>query len=147
MEKLAIVIKNAKQFLLFNIYRPPKSNINNFLLEISKILELATNSGLPFSLIGDFNIDLATKNYITRKYTDIIQTYNCVQTVKLPTRNSSCKKSILDHCICSNDFLLNANVLESEIADHQPLLLNWTRQRDKTKYTSLTLSFLFERPF
>ena len=91
---------------------------------------------LPFVLVGDFNIDLKIDNYISRKYTELIQTFNCIQTVTHPTRISSFKKSLIDHCICSNDFILESNVLEFPIADHQPLLLNWHLKRNKDTFKS-----------
>ena len=106
IEKLAVIVKNTKKFLLINIYRPPNENYNESLVELGNILEKATNSQLPFTLIGDFNIDLASKNHIARKYTELIQTFNCIQIVSLPTRISSQKRSLIDHCICSNDFLI-----------------------------------------
>jgi hypothetical protein len=80
IEKLAVVIKNKKQFILINIYRPPNTHFNESLKEIGKIIDLATKSGLPFCLVGDFNIDLTSGNYTTNRYTDLIQTFNCIQT-------------------------------------------------------------------
>ena len=71
IEKLAVIVKNTKKFLLINIYRPPNENYYESLVEIGNILEKATNSKLPFTLIGDFNIDFASKNHIQRKCTEL----------------------------------------------------------------------------
>ena len=136
IEKLAVRINNKKQFILVNIYRPPNSNIKEGLKEISKIMEIASKTGIPFSLIGDFNIDLAHDNHVSKKYTDLLQTFNCIQTVNLPTRISSFKKSIIDHCIRSNDFVLTSNVLETQVSDHQPILINWNKKTNKDTFKS-----------
>ena len=134
IEKLAVTIKGKKPFVIMNIYRPPNSNTIESLKELEKLLVAVTNQAIPFTLIGDLNVDLATENYISKRYTDLLQTFNCIQIVKLPTRISSYKKSLIDHCICSNDFILNSNVLEYDISDHLPLLINWDLKREKDTY-------------
>ena len=95
------------------------------------MIEKATLSGLPFMLLGDFNIDLSTKTHISKQYTEILETYHCVQIVKQATRISSNKKSLIDHCICNTSFLIEAHVLNVQVADHQPLLLSWHQKLDK----------------
>ena len=134
IEKTAILVKNTKRFILVNLYRPPNSNFNESLVEISLILEKAILSGLPFIVVGDFNIDISIDNYITRKYTDKLQELQCLQIVKQATRISSHKKSIIDHCICNPEFIMEAHVLDFEIADHQPLLINWNQKSDKDSF-------------
>ena len=85
-------------------------------------------------MIFSFNIDISIDNYITRKYTDKLQELQCLQIVKHATRISSQKKSLIDHCICNPEFIVEAHVLDYEIADHQPILINWHQKLDKDSF-------------
>ena len=91
IEKVAVIIENSKKFIVINIYRPPKPNYAESQNELEKILEAAMKTGIPFTLIGDLNVDLLMDNYIARKYIDLLQTYNCIQTVIHPTTISAYK--------------------------------------------------------
>ena len=91
IEKVAVITENSKKCIVIDIYRPPKPNYAESQIELEKILEAATKTGIPFTLIGDLNVDLLMDNYIARKYIDLLQTYNCIQTVIHPTTISAYK--------------------------------------------------------
>ncbi|XP_030828689.1 uncharacterized protein LOC100890415 [Strongylocentrotus purpuratus] len=80
-------------FLLVNVYRNPKSSMNQFTKAFCHLLELANATHLPAFIVGDFNINLLTSKH-SHAVQRQMQCCSFHQDVKKPTHISG---SLLDH--------------------------------------------------
>ena len=113
-----IVQKNAKNFMISTVYRPPKSS--NYLLPNYKELfdNFLTNVNKFFNeaiVLGDLNINFLDKN-ACRELKSIILLQTFHQILKSPTRITKDSTSLIDVILTSNlNTIINDNYsLESE---------------------------------
>ena len=57
-----LIIPNSKNILIGVIYRPPKSNLNNFMTYLQNLIKNPLFVNKDSFLMGDFNIDLMKCN-------------------------------------------------------------------------------------
>ena len=89
--------------------------------------------------MGDINIDmLDKKNPSTKKFLELIKTFGLRQLIKLPTRFSSDKNSLLDVICTNSDFISNSGVGNVNLSDHQIILT--TRKKAKIKKHKCTFT-------
>ena len=118
---LNISLTKKKSLNLTLLYRPPNSNLNNFLLSLDKYLNLLDPTELSL-IAGDFNIDVFNLPLSTsaKNYMQILSSNSFKQIVDQPTRLSPQCHSIIDHILISTaitDFSIH--VFDSCCSDHQ----------------------------
>ena len=113
-----LLLVKTKPILVGCLYRPPTQT--DF---ISKLQE--TIFDLPQEndsiLLGDFNIDLNSKNNcaLTRNYRTFLKTCGLTQIIDKPTRITDCTSSLLDHINVSNTSkFVNHGVMPVGYSDH-----------------------------
>ena len=103
------------------IYKSPKEKSNNFL----EILDEYINENLNYNhnniIVGDINLNVATKTVSAKKYYNVLSEHGFRQIVKDPTRpnrknlNAS---SIIDHVIINNNNVSYSIDRNEKISDH-----------------------------
>lgn len=91
---IEIPLRNLKNVLLCVLYRPPdsKTEWSNIFLEM---MTNPCNSNLDIIVIGDFNLNLL--NGENKKWLHDVESLGLTQVVKLPTRNTECTSTLIDH--------------------------------------------------
>jgi len=76
----------VKQFILLNIYRPPSSDIDDFVEELPAVIDELTNIGGRLFLTGDFNCAGNTSTTIDDRLSIALSEFNLVTVNSQPTR-------------------------------------------------------------
>lgn len=106
------------------IYKPGETNLNNFIDIYSAQLEQRRRT----IVLGDFNIDLLSKNCHTTKYLSEIEEagYEILNKInkKYCTRETSTTHTILDH-VCTNlkNHSFSISIIESSLSDHKQIYI------------------------
>ena len=101
------------------LYKPSLQNANNFLDNLSLVINGLTCQSEKFILIGDFNMTIEKKNLEV-----FMNSFGLECLIKKPTcfqsKNPSCNDLILTN---EKDLLKNSNVLEIGISDHHSFII------------------------
>lgn len=106
---IAVKIKGEKQCRLscLTIYRPPKGNINNSLLQLGEVVDALKRGRIKEVLLhGDFNIDYANKSC---KWSKLLKHWEInaglQQLIKAPTRVDRYMSTLIDLCFTDESML------------------------------------------
>jgi len=105
------------------VYHSPSGSDASF---IDSLEETCNNNLLNGSVIimGDFNIDMKTKNYCQNKLIRIMNSLGLKQVVNEPTRIVNTSETIID-LVFTNEELEIAVCHEPKITDHSIVILYW----------------------
>ena len=115
---MAELSSSTNTIRVLSLYRPPQFSVPLFERDFTSLLESHCLSGPPIVLLGDINIHINNAdNAYTRKYIELLASFNMVQHVNEPTHE---KGHTLDHIISRNsDSLRISDVEVGEcISDH-----------------------------
>ena len=121
---LRITLTKTKFLNLTLIYRPPNSNVNNFLLSLDTYLNTLDPSDLSL-IAGDFNIDVYNSPLPlpSRNYLQILSSNSFQQIVNKPTHLTLQHSSLIDHIgISSSITKFSCEVFDNCSSDHQGIL-------------------------
>lgn len=130
-------------FLILTVYQPSSREDEKlkWLLEFEELLaDIMTKwTGIIF-VTGDMNIDLlGNEKESSKRYKDILSSYNLFQLIKKPTRKL---KTLIDHIITNiPNKVIRTDVLETdEISDHDTpyILSNIKKERFEPRYKYVT---------
>ena len=109
----------TRKWLLIGLYKPLSQNENNFLDNLSLIINRLTCKYENFKLIGDFSMTIENTNLEV-----FMNSFRLECLIKKPTcfqsKNPSCIDLILTN---KKDLFKNSNVLEVGISDHHSLII------------------------
>ena len=111
--------KNLANLIVIAAYNPPNSKLKETLEDMEMILQALNNQ--PAVLTGDFNINVAADNALSKKYIDKLSEYFMTQTVKTNTRITAKSSTTIDH-VFSNLASIKTIVTHMAISDHQVLI-------------------------
>lgn len=119
------VIGCNKNIVLGCIYRPPDSNIEQFIKNISDVFNVLNRENNTVYLLGDFNINLLNINShrLTADFLETIFSYSFLPIINKPTRVKNNSATIIDNILCNdvqNQNLLSG-ILCTDITDHFPI--------------------------
>jgi len=143
VDQLWIKFKIRREsYCLGVIYRPPNSNINQFLRDLEEDFSRLISCADNFICVGDLNIDfLKQDNSGVKKLQDILEEFSLKQFVELPTRISLKSATLIDVLLLPETANIYGieNVDASEISDHDAVVcrLNQTT----TDETPVILSY------
>ena len=124
MESLFVQVAQhgIKDIILGVIYRPPNTNVNDFVLEMGVILDRIDRESKPCYLMGDFNIDLLNKNSGSESFLNLMFLHGMYPRIDRPTRITDASATLIDN-IFTNVYntQLNGGVWVADIADHLPV--------------------------
>ena len=127
-EHSCIEIKgNKKNIIISSMYRPPNTNVNDFLTKFKAILDNIKCSGLE-SIIGlDHNLDLLKQalHTKTQEFLECILDQNMLPTVTKPTRISKTSATLIDNILISEKLQSNfeSAIVLDDMSDHLPCIL------------------------
>lgn len=120
---LELLINNEK-ILVTALYRPPDTNINDFLMDLNDHLFTLNSKNCNSILLGDINIDISEGNSSinTFKYKNILDLNGFHLCNHFVTRESS--KTVLDHIISnfSSKYEFNISTIFNTTSDHNILI-------------------------
>lgn len=118
-------VNGIKNTVIGVIYRPPDSNINDFLDYLGSTLASINNENKNIILMGDYNLNLLNNNNhkLTSDFTELLFSYSMVPFINKPTRVKSNSATLIDNIFCSDN--QNREVLSgimyTDISDHYPI--------------------------
>ena len=86
------------------VYRPPNSNLNEYVNDITTITEIVKRMNKPCYLMGDTNIDLMKyeSHSKTSQYLDLLFTNSFIPLINRPTRITDHTATLIDHIYTNN---------------------------------------------
>ncbi len=131
-----------------NIYQPPNHVIdsyNEFINELSPILNLLEKNNSEVIVSGDFNIDVLKLNdkQVISDYFDMFTNHSFYPKITLPTRLSNKHGTLIDNFLCKlTEATLDttSGILSKKFSYHQPyfiILKNINHKDHKPKYTKI----------
>ena len=121
-----IIRPKLSNIIIWNIYRPPNSNMQMFIDKMNTIMSKVTNEQKECLLLGDFNIDLLRYNQhnITNDFLDTMFSHSFLPTINRPARITSHTATSIDNifsnCLAQNDHTASG-ILFADISDHLPV--------------------------
>lgn len=150
IESLFLKVFHPCTFLVGVIYRPPNSNINEFLQSLEEILlSPLFDKNLNCYIMGDFNINLIRHNHdnYVKEFINLMYSHSMFPTVIKPTRVTDSSASIIDH-IWTNNTSNHAGggILYVTISDHFPIfgIFSLTSSNKQCKLKTLTKTIINE---
>ena len=122
MSDIELITLESTNFLISNIYRPPKGNINNFLDFLTGLLDFSRTCGKPCIVLGDFNIDIKSGNNSSILLSNLFLSYDFQNTIGIPTRITDHSASIIDLCY-TNSGSFFSGVFDHSFSDHLPIFI------------------------
>ena len=125
----------CRTFTIGNIYRPPHDNNNNvniqqFMLELSPIMEILQSENTYAAIVGDFNINLLQISEREKfgDFFDLMCTNNFFLKITFPTRFARHSCSLIDQIFCKTPHkkhvAISSSIILSQISDHLPCIVN-----------------------
>ena len=143
-EQCYIEIKNNKDNVLVgSMYRPPNTNINDF-LEIFRYQMNKINNMKHECIIGlDHNLDLLkqSRHPKTREFLECILDLNLLPTITKPTRISKTSATLIDNILLSKNLQpeFESLIIIDDLSDHLPCVTLFTNQQGCHRVKSLDL--------
>ena len=130
-----MLLPKLKPILVGIIYRPPDQS--GFLEKLSSSIANANSfDSHEAYILGDFNINLNSKNLISnssKRYKEFCSTHGLKQLIDSPTRVTEKTSSLLDHILTNaQDKISQSGVIDAGLSDHQ--ITYCTRKVKKEKY-------------
>lgn len=135
-ESMLINVTNKhNSFSLFIIYRPPKNNVNEFVIELDKTINTVKNKQ-DIIIIGDMNINILNQNITTTKYKEMISSNGLHCVINEITREDLIKRSssCIDHMHVRHNKINTqtyATVIKSNISDHYAIFCCTKNEREE----------------
>ena len=126
-EILAVeLIMKSKNIIIFEIYRPPNTDVIKFIDLLSNLVIKAQKFGNKLIyLAGDFNIDLLNEDHRSIKidFLNSLYSNNLLPVLTKPTRITEHSSSLIDNIFTNNLNLLSSGIIYSDISDHLPIFI------------------------
>ena len=140
-----ISLKETLPIYVVGIYRPPSGKIDSCMSSCSNIFEkiqsIPKGDKAEIFFLGDFNIDLNTKNgkgkmpSVVKKF---VNKFSLRQLINAPTRISTIS-TIIDHVYTNSCNILFCEPLSISVSDHLPIALVRKKQRSVSKNVTFIL--------
>ena len=114
-----------KNALIGVIYRPPNSNLDNFLTYISATLDSMRKENKLCYVMGDFNLNLfnADKHEKTGEFVDVMFANHFLPLITKPTRVTQKSATLIDNIFTNNtENKPYQGIFYTDISDHFPIL-------------------------
>ena len=110
---------------IITIYRSPSGNLNYFLQNLDKVLQLLYSPAWHIIICGDININYLTKNEQKRQVNNPLMMYNLTSIVDFPTRINNTSASAIDNFFMDITRLENflVTLFPNDLSDHGEQIL------------------------
>ena len=118
-----LINPNGKNILIGVMYRPPKSNTNNFITYLQGLLQNPLFSNKDSFLMGDFNIDLMKCDSLntSQEFIEILMSASFLPLISKPTRVANQTATLIDNIFCNILPVPESGIVLSDISDHYPI--------------------------
>ena len=119
---IEINFPNKSELLVSALYRPPNVDLNNFIPNLEKTVDVASSKRDEILLLGDLNYDLSPEKlpHGTKEVIKLFNIYQFSQLIEDPTRITEISKTLIDVALTTNaDKIVTSGVLNRSISDHQ----------------------------
>ena len=122
-----------KDIIVAAIYRPPGTNMDNFISMLTDILNAIKNDNKLIYLCGDFNIDLlhSDTHLLTSNFIETMYSASLFPLITKPTRVTEHSATLIDNIFCNDihDFHHFNGIFYADITDHYPIFsINYSNQ-------------------
>ena len=115
------VVHSDKNVIIGVIYRPPNTNLDNFLLYIDDLLDRLSKENKFCYLLGDYNLNILNcdKHDKTSQFIDTMFSYHFAPLINKPTRIREKSATLIDN-IFTNNFETKSiqGIFYTDITDH-----------------------------
>ena len=125
----AVNVLTGENFTLCGIYKPPNTNISEFVDEFGTFCEFFLHdksfTGTSLILGGDFNINLLRygSNNIVSKFVDTVYASCLLPSIFLPTRGTKHSSTLIDNLFVNHSSLKLNGLIRFDISDHYPVFV------------------------
>ena len=118
------VLHGQKKYIIGVIYRPPNTNMNEFIESISDVIGSIRKLNCPVYLMGDYNMDLLKSNdhKLTGDFLDMMYSHSYIPLINRPTRITDSTGTIIDNIYTNNISIESENhqgILSPNVSDHE----------------------------
>lgn len=121
IETLSLNITQPHRFIVCMVYRPPNSNMNDFLESIDNIIASLNALNLKCYFFGDFNINLLSRNDYVTNFTNLFFSYMYFPVINKPTRVTATSATVIDHIWTNDTNYQYSGIIYNTISDHFPV--------------------------
>ena len=123
---IEIIIPDSKNIFIGVIYRPPNSNINDFVLYLQGLLHDPVFINKDSYLAGDFNVDLMKCNSCnhSQDFIELFMSASFLPLISKPTRVTEQTATLIDNIFCNVFPLPESKIILSDISDHYPIFMH-----------------------
>ena len=123
-----------KQFIITNVYRPPKGDIKLFLDTLKEHLQYTTDKNIPHYMMGDFNINILNENCrYANQLVDICLDYSMTSSIKAATRINNTNGTMIDAIFGKESTIKKRGILLTDISDHLTVLVTIPKNKPKQR--------------
>jgi len=91
--------KAAKDIIVGVLYRPPNTNIDTFLSNLSNLLDTLNKENRPTYLLGDYNIDLLKQNTHSESFLNLLLSSGFYPKIDRPTKVTNTTATLIDNIL------------------------------------------------
>ena len=120
-------INSTRNVIIGVIYRPPNSDIDVFISQLSGLLDIIRKDNKSCYLLGDYNINInlfnVDKHQPTAEFVESLFSQEFVPLINKPTRDVGCTAILIDNIFC-NDIpseISLTGIFYCNITDHYPV--------------------------
>ena len=122
---IEIVNKNDRNIILTSMYRPPATDMQQFIQDTSELLKLINTKRNKKKIIvaGDFNVDLLKINdhVKTNDFLNTLISYSLIPTIVRPTRITDNTAALIDNIFVDIGYIVHSSgIIYDDLSDHFP---------------------------
>ena len=122
---------NDCKYIIGGIYRPPDTNLNQFIDSIHNVIE-PLKSSHKLILLGDYNVDLLEDGYDKDSFEACMQSNYLIPTILSPTRVATIiqneqevvTESLIDNIFINHNMKCLSGIIETSITDHYSVYIS-----------------------
>ena len=114
-----------QKFAIFEIYRPPRSNPNDFLEQLDLLLNnLHTTQYEEVFICGDHNLNLLdVEANTTSQFLNQMASYSLLPVISRPTRITEQTSTLIDNIFIKHPINFHTGLIISTVSDHLPIFI------------------------
>ena len=123
------ILREGDSFFIFAIYKPHSCSVNEFSVELDRMLHSVALRGKAVILLGDLNIDLLKQNSNhTTDFANNMRSLNyfpiITKATRFPVGEAAGSPSLLDHIWFNSIRRFNSGIITFALTDHCPVFVN-----------------------
>ena len=140
LQTLYFTRKNARNIVLFNVYRPANGALDQALMYLNDaLLAIPHVDRKDIVIMGDFNVDISDKKHRDAKAMKYFASLNGLpQLIDCPTRCTLTTRKTIDLIFTNMDYIAKSGTIDLFMSDHRPVFL--IKKKQKSHHPKLNFS-------